>query len=93
MDNSIFKRWIDTGRINQEDIIPIILEYDSLYFDGKMTPQDCLTLLQIPFIPVGDFITELLRRIARKKDGQLIELYDKNKQLLRRYWYEMEVSK
>ena len=86
--NEIIKRWCETGQLQQEDIIPILLEYNQLYGDGKATVQECNILINSlgPFISNG--VVTALKRIALKLDGQLTEVYSKEGILLKRFWYE-----
>ena len=88
MIKEIFNKWIETGTVSQEDIVPILLEYDLLYNEGKATPEQCMVAAQLMSFNLGECITRALKMIAYKWDGQLQEVYDKNGKLLRRYWYE-----
>lgn len=91
--DEIFKKWINYGYIDlDKDLIPVMLEYDNLYNDGTLTAQDCLQFLRSIQLPWKEFVDGMLKMIARKKQGQLVEVYDRKKMLLRRYWYEMDVS-
>lgn len=90
MIKEIFNKWIETGAISQEDIVPILLEYDSLYNDGTVTPEQCMIVAQMMAFNLSEGITRALKMIAYKWNGQLVESYSPTGQLLKRYWYESE---
>lgn len=84
--DDIFNRWL-VNQLTQDDIIPIMLLYDSEFNDGKLTAQDCLMFLQHFQFPIGQFIDECMKQLTQKKNGTLVSVY-KDGKLLKKFWYE-----
>ena len=87
MFDEIFKRWITTGNIYENDLVPILLEYDKEFKDGKATPQDVLAFLNHPLIIHMDLnraISRVLKLLGIRKKYNWIEVYDKDGRLLTR---------
>lgn len=87
MFDEIFKRWIETGRLSSDDLIPILLEYDQVFNEGKTTPQEITLLLQHPLIQVGigPAVINALRLTAIKKGIVWTEVYSPQGELLTRF--------
>lgn len=84
--DDIFNRWIEQGKLEQNDIVPIMLEYVTVFEKGIITPEQCLIFLQVLPIPIAQFLDNCLKQIAVKKQLDIIEVYDRNGIFIRRFW-------
>ena len=88
MFNDIFKRWIDTNELNQDDLVPIFLEYDKEFNEGNITSDQIALLLQHPFVQMNIMIAvdTMMHFLGKKKEFQWIEVYSSQGQLIKRFW-------
>jgi hypothetical protein len=91
--DTIFKRWVDTGQLTQEDIMPILMEYVQTFDKGEFDPQKALAFVQIAgnqFINgqsgIYIAINNALKMIGIKKGYHWAEVLDQNGNLLKRIW-------
>ena len=88
MFNDIFKRWIETNELSQDDLIPIFLEYDKEFNEGNITSDQITLLLQHPFVQMNIMIAvdNMMHFLGKKKEFQWIEVYSPQGQLIKRFW-------
>ena len=88
MFNDIFKRWIETNELSQDDLIPIFLEYDKEFIVGIITSVQIALLLQHPFVQLNIMIAgdNMMHLLGKKKEFQWIEVYSPQGQLIKRFW-------
>ena len=88
MFNDIFKRWIETNELNQDDLVPIFLEYDKEFNEGNITSDQIALLLQHPFVQMNIMIAvdNMMHFLGQKKEFQWIEVYSPQGQLIKRFW-------
>ena len=86
MFDEIFKRWINTGQLTENDIVPLFLEYDQEFLGGKSTPQEVMFLIshfQTNYYPMMCYI---LRRIGLNRGKEWEEVVDKNGTVINRFF-------
>jgi len=81
----IFSKWLQAKQLTLEDIITILLEYDSLYNDGSLTPEKVVFLLNSVSLPVKTMINSAMFKIAYKNGWDITSVYDKNGKLIMRF--------
>lgn len=86
--DEIFKKWIDTGKLTNEDIFTILLEYDNTFNDGTLTIQQIEIFLSHPIIQIelNSIITEALSKLGLKKGYKWWTIRNSDGQLIRRMW-------
>jgi len=88
MIDDIFKRWIETNNITQEDIIPILVEWNHLVGDGRATPETAALFCSVVQTDYNSMINRALHDIGIKKGYSWYEIVDKNNNIIRRELYK-----
>lgn len=88
MFNDIFKRWIETNELSQDDLVPIFLEYDKEFNEGNITADQIAILLQHPFVQMNIVVAvdNMMHLLGKKEEFQWIEVYSPQGQLIKRFW-------
>ena len=86
MFDEIFNRWMNTGQLTQDDLIPLFLEWNQTFGDGKATPQEVIMLTQIIHTDYLRIMEKILKYIGIKKGYDWGEIYDKNGNFVARFW-------
>lgn len=86
MFDEIFTRWINTGKLMESDVVPLFLEWNKTFGDGKATPNDVLILLQVVRVDYNSLLNHILKYVGIKKGYDLAEIYDQNGKFIARYW-------
>lgn len=94
MFDEIFKRWIDTNQLTSDDIVPILLEWDQTFGEGKITGNEVVAMLnqdpRIQFVNMGEVLNKALKYIGIKKGYNWFDVYSSEGQLLKRFWNNVE---
>ena len=86
MFDTIFTRWVNTNELTQDDIIPLFLEWNKTFGDGKASPQDVLALIQFIRVDYRSLMEHILKYVGIKKGYDWAELYDANGRFIARFW-------
>lgn len=88
MFTDIFKRWIETNELSQDDLVPIFLEYDKEFNEGNITADQIALLLQHPFVQMNIVVAvdNMIHLLGKKEGFQWIEVYSPQGQLIKRFW-------
>lgn len=90
MFDEIFKRWIDTNSLSQDDIVPILIEWDQTFGEGKLSGNEIVGMLnqdpRIQFLNMGDVLNKALTYIGIKKGYNWITVYSPEGVLIKRFW-------
>lgn len=86
MFDEIFKRWINTGQLSENDIVPLFLEWNQTFGDGKGTPQEVISLLHVIQTDYYRIMCKILKYVGIIKGYNWAEIYDKNGTFVARYW-------
>lgn len=78
MFDEIFKRWITTGQLTENDIVPLFLEWNQTFGDGKGTPQEVLALLQMIHTDYYRIMEKILRDVGIMKGYRWEEVRETN---------------
>lgn len=91
--DDVFKRWVETGSLTQDDIIPILQEYVTVFEKGNFNPQAALAFAQIAsnqWINNQNGLTialnNALKMVGIKKGYHWAEILDKNGNFMGRIW-------
>ena len=86
MFNEIFNRWIETGRLNDEDIVSLFLEYNQTFGNRQATAEHVIymfTHLKLDYTPIIHYI---LKRLGIHNGYNWEELIDKNGIIIKRFF-------
>jgi hypothetical protein len=86
MFDEIFKRWIETGRLNDEDIVPLFLEYNQTFGDKQATAEHVLFMLTHLMLDYTHIINYMLKTLSIQKGYNWEELIDKNGIVIKRFF-------
>lgn len=86
MFDEIFKRWITTGILTQDDIVPLFLEWNQTFGDGNGTAQEVLVLLNFIHTDYNRIMQKILRDIGIKRGYSWEEIIDKNGIIINRFF-------
>jgi len=86
MFDEIFKRWINTGQLTQNDIVPLFLEWNQTFGNGRATAQDVLMLMQFVHVDYRSLMQYILDMVGRKRGYEWAEIYDKDGNFRARFW-------
>lgn len=87
MFDEIFKRWINTGQLTQDDIIPLFLEWNQTFGNGQARPEHVLTLMQFIHTDYGRLMLYILKMVGIKKGYEWSEIYDhETGRFIARFW-------
>lgn len=86
MFDEIFKRWINTGQLTENDIVPLFLEWNKIFGNGTATPQDVMLLINMVHTDYAPILQRILRDVGIKKGYEWAELYDQNGKFIARFW-------
>lgn len=86
MFDEIFKRWIETGRLNDEDIVPLFLEYNQTFGDKQATAEHVLFMLTHLMLDYTHIINYMLKVLGIQKGYNWEELIDKNGIVIKRFF-------
>lgn len=78
MFDEIFKRWITTGQLTENDIVPLFLEWNKTFSDGKGTAEEVLILLQIIHTDYLQIMYKILHDVGIAKRYKWEEVRDTN---------------
>lgn len=87
MFDEIFNRWIETNSLTSDDIIPIFLEWNQVFGDGKATAQDIMLITNIIHCDYGRILCYALETLGKKKGYNWITVYSKEGNILKRFIY------
>ena len=85
MFDEIFKRWVTTNQLTQDDIVPLFLEWDQTFVDGNASPEQVLLLMQIIQVDYYRVMCNILKMVGIKKGYEWSEVYDNTGRLLTRF--------
>jgi hypothetical protein len=86
MFDEIFKRWIETGRLNDEDIVPLFLEYNQTFGDKQATAEHVLFMLTHLMLDYTHIINHMLKMLGIQNGYNWEELIDKNVIIIKRFF-------
>lgn len=87
MFDEIFKKWINTGELQENDIVPLMLEWNQTFGNKKATVQEAVASINfIPYELRFSLLQFILKNVGIKKGYDWCELYDSNGNFLARYW-------
>ena len=88
MFDEIFKRWVDSNTITQDDVVPILLEYSTIFNERLIKPEELMMFLQHPIVQshLGIIINNALKLLGIKKGYHWAEILDQNGRFIRRIW-------
>ena len=78
MFDEIFKRWIEMGQLTENDIVPLFLEWNQEFGDGKATPEEVITLLHIVHTDYYKLMQYILKVVGVRKGYHWEEVWDTN---------------
>ena len=86
-------KWMHLQPLNQEDIIVLLTEYDQTFNEGKVSPQEILTMLQFPPVQMGlnDATVKAIKRLSIKKGLEWADIYNEDGSFVARYWLKEPV--
>lgn len=91
--DEIFKRWVDNESLTQEDIIPILVEYVTVFEKGEFDPQKTLAFIRIASSQyfngqsmLNIAINNALKLVGIKKNYHWAEIYDVDGRFKGRIW-------
>jgi len=86
MFDEIFKRWITTGQLTENDIVPLFLEWDQEFKDGRVTPEMVMTLISHFRTDYYRIMCYILKMVGISKGYHWEEVYDSNGQIISRFF-------
>ena len=86
MFDEIFKRWITSGQLTENDIVPVFLEWDKVFNKGEATPNEVITLLHIVSTDYFKLTQYALKILGIKKGYHWEEVYSPNGFILNRFF-------
>jgi hypothetical protein len=86
MFDEIFKRWITTGQLTENDIIPLFLEWDNEFKDGTTTPEMILTLVSTLRTNYYIIMCYILKMIGIRRGYRWEEVRDINGKIIYRFF-------
>lgn len=91
MFDEVFAKWIDAGQLSIEDIVIVLMEYDKVFMEGKITEEQIVNMIQHdPRVQICDFvggICQALTLLGIHYNKQWIEVTEGNN-IIRRFWNE-----
>ena len=91
--DEIFKRWVDNEPLTQDDIIPILMEYVTVFEKGEFDLQKTLAFIRIASSQyfngqnmLNITINNALKLVGIKKNYHWAEIYDVDGQFKGRIW-------
>jgi len=78
MFDEIFNRWITTGYLTQNDIIPLFLEWNQTFGDGNGTAQEVSVLMNLIHTDYYRLMNKILHDVGVKKGYKWEEVWDLN---------------
>lgn len=86
MFDEIFKRWITTGQLTENDIVPLFLEWDKEFGNGTVTPELVLFMLSTLHTDYIRMMNYILKMIGIKRGYQWEEIRDINGIVIKRFF-------
>lgn len=90
MFDEIFKRWVETNALSQDDIVPLLIEWDQTFGEGKLSGNEIVSMLnqdpRIQFLNMNDVLNKALTYIGIKKGYNWITVYSHEGALIKRFW-------
>jgi hypothetical protein len=87
MFDEIFKRWVNTNQLTQDDIIPLFLEWNQTFGDGQARPEHVLGLMRVMQTDYYRIMLHILKMVGIKKGYEWSEIYDtKTGRFIARFW-------
>lgn len=94
MFDEIFKRWVETNALSQDDIVPLLIEWDQTFGGGKLSGNEIGSMLnqdpRIQFLNMREVLNKALTYIGIKKGYNWITVYSPEGVLLKRFWNNVE---
>ncbi len=91
--DEIFKRWVNNETLTQDDIIPILSEYVTVFEKGEFNPQTAIAFIQFANSQyfngqsmLNIAINNALKMVGIKKNYHWAEIYDVDGQFKGRIW-------
>lgn len=91
--DEIFKRWVDKNELNQEDVIPILMEYVQTFKKVEFNPQIAMAFIQMTSNQwingqngLRLAVNNALKMLGIKKGYHWADVLDQNGNLLKRIW-------
>lgn len=89
MFDEIFKRWVTTGQLTKNDIVPLFLEWNQTFGDGKGTPQEVNVLMNLIQADYRQLMEKILHDVGVKKGHKWEEVWNiKNGRFITRFLIE-----
>ena len=86
MFDEIFNRWINFNYLTNDDIIPLFLEWNNTFGDGRGTAQEVSVLTNLIHTDYHKLMNKILHDVGVKKGYRWEEVWDLNSgQLLKRF--------
>ena len=84
---NIFKKWVTTNQLSQNDVLPILMEYNSLFGTKTLTPQEIQVFLHHPIVQgcINILIVNALNMIGIKKGYSWITITDNKNRFIKRF--------
>lgn len=86
MFDEIFKRWVTTGQLTENDIVPLFLEWDQEFGNGTVTPELVLFMLSTLHTDYIRMMNYILKMIGIKRGYQWEEIRDINGIIIKRFF-------
>ena len=86
MFDEIFKRWVTTGQLTENDIVPLFLEWDQEFGNGTVTPELVLFMLSTLHTDYIRMMNYILKMIGIKRGYQWEEIRDINGIVIKRFF-------
>ncbi len=76
MFDEIFDRWLSTGQLTQDDLIPLFLEWNQTFGDRKATAEEIINLTQMLYIDYYKLMQHIIKMVSIKKGYVYTEIWD-----------------
>ena len=76
MFDQIFDRWIATGQLTQDDLIPLFLEWNQTFGDGKATPEEVIMFTHMVHADYYRMMQYILKMVSIKRGYVYTEIWD-----------------
>lgn len=86
MFDEIFKRWINTGQLTEGDIVPLLLEWNQTFGNGKATADQAALVIRSLRIDYASLLQYILTMIGIKRGYEWAEIYDQRGRFIARFW-------
>jgi hypothetical protein len=76
MFDEIFKRWINMEQLTENDIVPLFLEWNQTFGDGKGTAREVIALMNLVQTDYGRLANKILHDVGVAKGYKWEEVLD-----------------